>query len=163
MRLLPLLAVLCCGCPAGVGADLVINEFVASNASGVVDETGAFPDWIELLNVSSGTLNLGEFYISDDPIDPGKHRFSGDLNIEAGAYLVVYADGDAVDGSLHLPFKLSSMGEDILVHRIIDDEPVLRDSVTFGAQQTDTSSARLPDGTGDFVDGSTPTPGASND
>jgi hypothetical protein len=30
--------------------DVVVNEFVASNATGLTDESGAFPDWIEMLN-----------------------------------------------------------------------------------------------------------------
>jgi hypothetical protein len=37
------------------------------------------------------------------------------------------------------------------------------DSTTFGAQQTNVSMARIPNGTGPFVEDTTPTPGVNNE
>ena len=38
--------------------DLIINEFVATNATGLTDEEGDTSDWIELYNPGSTAVNL---------------------------------------------------------------------------------------------------------
>ena len=54
--------------------------------------------------------------------------------------------------------------ETVLLHHPVLLEPTeVIDQVAFGEQQTDTATARIPDGTGDWSEGLTPTPGAAND
>src|SRR6185436_12088813 len=38
---------------------VVINEFLAGNTSGLKDQDGDRPDWIELHNPTDGSINLG--------------------------------------------------------------------------------------------------------
>lgn len=149
-----------CGDPA---PEVVINEFVANNATGEVDEGGEFADWIELHNLTSSTVSLAGLAISDDAADPLKHSFTGDVEIGPEGYLVLWADEDLAEGSNHLRFRLSKDGEGIyLVWQNAEGGIDAVDSVDYGPQDPDTSSARVPDGTGDWVDGAVPTPGASN-
>lgn len=144
--------------PAPSG-ELVINEFMASNMNTVADETGAFPDWIELYNNTSSAINLGGYTITDDLTDPGKHVLSDTLNIEPGGFLILWADGDVKDGNHHLSFKLTAIGEDIGLYDL-DGLPL--DELTYDAQVTDISQARTTDGTGSFASTDAPTPGESN-
>ena len=156
LLLLPLLT----ACTTG---DLVLNEFVASNATGHTDESGAYPDWIELHNPTSVSISLGGYAISDDSTLPERHLFDASLSIPAGGYQVVFADGDTIDGALHLPFRLSAAGEELLLSVDNGEGYEVIDQVAFGEQQTDVAAARIPDGTGDWSEGVTPTPGAAND
>jgi hypothetical protein len=48
---------------------LVITEFVAANATGLVDEDGDYSDWIEIYNQSNTALNLAGWSLTDDPGD----------------------------------------------------------------------------------------------
>jgi len=52
--------------------NLVINELMSSNRNVVVDEDGDTPDWIEILNNSTETINLNKYFLSDDILEPLK-------------------------------------------------------------------------------------------
>ena len=44
-----------------------ISEFMASNLASLADAAGGHPDWIELANPNAFTLNLKDFYLTDNP------------------------------------------------------------------------------------------------
>src|SRR5204863_5335997 len=52
-----------------------LNEFVASNVSGIVDEDGQQADWIELVNGSAVAVNLAGWSLTDDPAEADKWVF----------------------------------------------------------------------------------------
>ncbi len=164
--ILPLVAMLV-ACPTEEEQEpepstVVLNEFMASNASILEDESGAFPDWIELFNTGTADIPLGSYAVSDSLGQPLKNLLSDDLVIPAGGYLVLYADGDTDQGSNHLGLALDNNGEDLVLSRIVGNRAEIIDSHVFGEQLTDVSEGRLPNGTGDFVELTSPSPGASN-
>jgi hypothetical protein len=69
---------------------IVINEIMASNSKTIRDEDGDSPDWIELYNSSSASIDLNGFGISDDAADPFKWTFPS-LMLEPQEFLVVFA------------------------------------------------------------------------
>lgn len=71
-------------------AQVFINEVVASNASGLADEEGDFPDWIELYNYSDSTVSLEGFGISDDSLELFKFTFP-ELTLAPGEHYIVFA------------------------------------------------------------------------
>ncbi len=71
-------------------AQVLINEVVASNSSGISDEDGDFPDWIELYNSSGNTINLQGYGISDDPENPFKYVLP-DIELLANEYYLLFA------------------------------------------------------------------------
>ena len=141
---------------------IVINEFMAANASIFEDDTGAFPDWIELFNTGTADVALGSYAVSDSLGQPLKHLLSDDLVIPAGGYLILFADGDTDQGPDHISFRLTSGGEDLVLSRLVGSAAEVVDSYQYGEQLTDVSEGRVPNGTGSFVPLDTPTPGASN-
>lgn len=153
-------SVLLNGCADG---QVVINEFMASNASTVSDESGAFPDWIELHNLGGTDVSMDGWYISDDPTLPDREPLDGSLTVPAGGYLLLWADGDVDQGLDHLSFRLAAAGEAVVLARTVDGAVQAVDTVTYGEQQTDVSTARSPDGTGDWAETTSPTPGAANE
>lgn len=95
---------------------LTISELMASNGSVIRDKQGAYSDWIEIYNGSSSDLNLGGWSLSDNPMNRTRFVFP-DRTVAAGEYLLVYASGAEDQGDeLHVPFKLSSEGEMIVLY-----------------------------------------------
>jgi hypothetical protein len=74
------------------GAQVVINEVVSSNSSGIADDSGENPDWIELFNASDNPVNLEGYSLNDDP-DASSGWFFPDVVMEPESHLLVFASG----------------------------------------------------------------------
>ncbi|MBN2639669.1 MAG: CotH kinase family protein [Bacteroidales bacterium] len=142
----------------GSDAKLFINEFMADNDNVVADEHGDYDDWIEIYNGGDQTYWLGDKYLTDNLTKPNKWQMP-DVYIQPGQFLVFWADDEEDQGIYHTNFKLSKDGEEI---GLFDVNLSTIDSYTFGAQQTDVSEGRLPDGGSAWTFFTQPTPGASN-
>ncbi len=135
-------------------AQVVINEVFPHGADELTD-----PDWAELKNTGTTTVDLSGYRVRDDKTSA---TLPAGTTIAAGAYLVIYTD-DVPDGSatdrLHVPFKLGGTDEFYLLSA--DGNKV--DGVTWDATAVPQgkSYGRLPDGTGKF-NAITPSRGARN-
>lgn len=140
--------------------DLRINEFLASNYSGIQDIDGNRSDWIELYNGGLDTLMLGGFTLTDDPVNPTMWTFP-DLSLKPDSYLLVFASNkDRTTGpELHTNFALSRSGEFVGIY---DVSGSVVDSISFGQQQTDISYGRETENPSYFVFFDEPTPGFEN-
>lgn len=132
--------------PAGV----VINEWMAWNASEEMDEYGEYNDWIELYNNSNQAINLNGYFLSNKANEATKYQFPS-INIGAQQYLVLWADQDSLQGDLHLPFKLDSERDDIVLAR--PDTSTI-DYFFHHNVDSNTTQARIPNGIGNIVVGS---------
>ena len=130
-----------------VTGDVVINEFMADNDTTIADQDGEYDDWIELYNNTGSDLSLNGYFLSDDGTDLTQWAFP-DTFIAANSYLIVWADDDSGQAGLHANFKISKSGE--AIYLVLPDTQIV-DEITFGAQSTDFSFGRYPDGTGSFV------------
>lgn len=129
-------------------ADVVINEFMASNGATAFDQNFEADDWIELYNNTSSAIDLSGYYLSDDAEDLTKWVFPSGTSIAADGYLIVWADQDGLTQlGLHADFKLSASGESIYLS---SPSVVIEDFVDFSAQTQDISYGRFPNGTGAF-------------
>lgn len=140
-------------------AVVIINEFMASNASTVADLNGAYPDWIELYNLSDEPIDLLGYTMTDNLEEPEKHEFTASIVLPANGWLLLFADGDTKEGAEHVGFNLARDGEDIGIY---DPQGRAHDLVNYGSQATDWSAARFPDGTGAFQIDESPTVAESN-
>jgi len=153
---------------AGVAPRITINEFMAdpSATSSVVHPlTGAALDWFELLNESSATVDLGRWWLRDD--NPQNIiQIPLGVTLAPGGILQIWADvslapGVNPDGSLNVTFGLGRKGDALTL--LLPDQSTVMDSVTFGAQSADTSSARWVNGqAGSWSACPRPTPGLPN-
>ena len=48
-------------------ARLYISEFLADNSDGLLDSDGDPSDWIEVFNSGSQAVDLGGYYLTDNP------------------------------------------------------------------------------------------------
>ena len=124
-------------------ADPVISEFMAVNSRTLADESGQFPDWIEIHNPEFEPIDLGGWHLTDDEDNLTRWRFPP-VEISAGGYLIVFASGEdrAEDGSeLHTSFRLSGGGEYLalvrpdgvtIAHEYAPEYPEQRGDVSYG-------------------------------
>jgi len=142
--------------------DLVINEFVASNdsTSGILDEEGGAGDWVEIFNNSSESISFNDLQLSNEASHLRKWSFPDDVELASKDYLIVWCDKDIDDEGLHSVFNMSALGDDLILSHA--DGSIL-DAIEFGPQVTNQSLARIPNGTGDFVETIEVTFKANND
>ena len=79
-------------CPAGLQADVVINEFQSSNSMTIQDEDGEYSDWIELFNRGNEPVDLNGYGLSDSDDNPFKWIFPH-IILEQDSFLLVWASG----------------------------------------------------------------------
>ncbi len=140
---------------------LMINEFMASNAITILDDDGEDSDWIELYNPNTSALDLGGLGLSDDATEPLKWVFPS-MTIQAGEYLLVWASGKdrRTPGlPLHTNFSISADGEDLLLSNSTGQQIDLIQGVSL---QTDISYGRALDQPGVWKYFTIPSPGAEN-
>ena len=128
--------------------DVVINEILADNKTGAVDEVGQHDDWLELYNNTNAPVVLSGLYLSDNASNLKKWPFPANVSIPANGYLIVWLDENGSDGPFHANFKLSGNGEQLFFS---DGTTNILDEVTFGTQKADISYGRYPNGTGAFT------------
>ncbi|TYB73593.1 T9SS type A sorting domain-containing protein [Bizionia algoritergicola] len=150
----------------GFISGIYINEFMASNINGITDEIGEYEDWIEIYNSNSLPVDIGGMYITDNLSNPLLHQIPSDnpgaTTIPAGGFLILWADNEPLEGTLHVGFELSSSGESIGLSQVIGSSQQFIDSLTYTAQTDDISTGREPDGGAIIRTYFLPTPGASN-
>lgn len=140
---------------------IFVNEWLASNDGIVLDEFGDADDFIELYNAEASAIDLGGRYLTDDLSNRTKWEIPAGVTIEAGGYLVIWADDQPEQGPLHATFKLGAGGEAVGLFDRNGNQLAQIDAVTFGAQDTDIAEGRGPDGS-DCRLFFSPTPSAAN-
>jgi hypothetical protein len=144
---------------AGVSSSkraLTINEVVASNEGAWIDGTGETDDWVELVNSSARKLVLSDFTIEDAN---GDAVVLPELTLDRDERIVLWFDDEDSQGVTHLPFKLSSAGDAIVVR---DRDGEMVDMVRFETLLDNEAYMRLPDVIGAFEICRYPSPERAN-
>ncbi len=119
-------------------AGLRINEVLASNQTGITDEMGQFEDWVEIYNGGTEAVDLTGMYLTDDFDEPRLWPLPA-LVLGVDEYLIIWADDEPAQGSLHATFKLSGAGEEIGLYTSIDHGNARASGFKFGVQRHDIS------------------------
>jgi hypothetical protein len=93
--------------------NLLITEFLAENDRGLRDEDGDEQDWLEIYNAGTNTVNLANWYLTDNPANRDKWRFPA-TNLLANRYMIVFCSekNRRTPGEpLHTNFRLDKEGE----------------------------------------------------
>ena len=162
-----------------IKAQVVINEYSASNLNQFQDNFKKYEDWIELYNTDSNPVNLAGWYLSDKEDNPTKWEIPSGTIIPGNGHLVFWCSGrDLVkDGHYHTNFKLSqTKGNETIV--LSKGLGTVVDQIPYELTLLGHSRARNIDGNGawkvcleptpltankdvDFFDGYTQTPSMS--
>ncbi|MHC4737019.1 MAG: lamin tail domain-containing protein, partial [Planctomycetota bacterium] len=109
---------------------IVINEFMASNASQppleegeLLDGDGISSDWIEIYNPTDTAVNLDGWYLTNSKSNLTKWQFPDGLQIEPGEFLIIFASRKPLEenpgnypyldslGYYHTNFNLEQNGD----------------------------------------------------
>ncbi len=142
-----------------VPGNIVINELMPVNITTVTDQDGEYDDWIELYNLANVDIDLSGYFLSDSKKDLLKWKIPQGTSIGANGYVIVWADKDTTQTGLHANFKLSSLGEEVLLTR---PDGTNTDKIIYPGQTLELSYSRVPNGKGPFK-WQAPSFGRSND
>ena len=160
------LAALALLCAAPASAAPLITEFLTNNNTGILDEDATRQDWIEIYNPDALPVDLGGYHLTDDVAQPTRWTFPAGVNLNPGAYLVVFASGKnrTVPGqNLHTNFSLSSGGEYLALNSPGGTPALTEWNPAFPVQSGDISYGLLTPVAGSASGFFTvPTPGAAN-
>ena len=92
LKCVSIAAVMLFVCGVGIPQTVVINEFLASNNGGIVDEDGDRSDWIEVYNSSETPVNLEGWGISNDSAQLFRWVFPS-VTLPPNEFLLVWASG----------------------------------------------------------------------
>lgn len=149
---------------SSISAQVVINEYSASNLNGFMDSFERTEDWIELYNTSDVEIDLGGWYLSDKADNPQKWQIPSNTFIPANGFLVFYCSGRGLkttEGELHTNFKLAQTeGDDQLV--LSDAGGALLETQTLELTLVEHSRSRVVDGANEWMVQTLPTLGATN-
>ena len=158
-----LLALLLCLFAPALFAQVFINEVSAANMNGLLDSDGDREDWVELYNSGPAAVNIGGWFLSDNPNKPQKWTIPNGQTIPAGGFRVIYCSGkDKVVGTnVHTNFKITqTKGESVI---LTQTNGTTVDSYTFTIpNQANHSYGRSPNGGATWKIFASPTPGATN-
>lgn len=71
---------------------LIINEVSSRNNQVILDEDGDSSDWIEIYNSSNDTIQLNNYFLSDDKDEPFMWKFP-DHKLLPGEFILVFSSG----------------------------------------------------------------------
>lgn len=96
-----------------VPSQLLITEVMSNNSGSLILGENFTPDWIEIYNSGSTPVSLTGYMLSDSARNPDKFIFKTGT-LAAGAYLLVYADGNVSDiGSEPLVAAAAALGREV--------------------------------------------------
>jgi hypothetical protein len=137
---------------------ILINEVCASNADLIYDpKFYNFSGWVELYNGGAQSVDIGGYYLSDNPSNTTKWKFPPGTVIASKGYLLIWCDN--MNTELHTNFTLDTRGETLVLSSSASS-PL--DQVVFPKQYLNVSYGRLPDGASITGFLTVATPGAAN-
>lgn len=140
----------------GANKELVRNDYYEKS------------DWLELHNITDTVVDLAGLYISNSEENPRLYRIPAgrpDLTTLAPyGHVVLWADEEADNRELHLPFKLPSSGGNIILSAYDEANGKLlwRDELVYTPHGDDRTFGRFPDGSNKLYVINRPTPGSTN-
>lgn len=132
--------------PERFSAQVIINEIMAKNVSTTADmvDFDDFSDWIEIRNTQNTSVDLSNYFLTDNLADPYKWKIPAGTIIPANGFLLFWADGyDSEPGKsyirdywpwdnfttqrYHTNFKLSASGEELGMFKLAS----IKDSIVL--------------------------------
>lgn len=100
----------------GADAPVRVSEALFDNAFSAIDSYGDRSDWVELHNVSDGSVSLAGYYLSDDADEPMRYALP-DVTLQPGEYRLVFLSGRAsTKEELHADFAVSELDDGCLLY-----------------------------------------------
>lgn len=144
-------------------AQILINEYSASNLNSFLDEFNKTEDWIELYNTSGQAVDISGWHLSDKADKPTKWAIPEGTVIEGNGFLVFWCSGRdrSGNGNFHTNFKLAqTTGKDILL--LSNPAGAIINQFDLELTLVEHSRCRTTDGGDDWAICTFPSLGSSN-
>ncbi len=122
---------------------LRITEVLAINDHVITDAAGEYDDWFEIHNEDNVTVNIAGMFVSNSLGNSHEYQLPS-RDLAPDEYLLIWADNDEDQGSLHTNFKLSADGETVALFESIDHGNVLIHGWKYGIMSPDISMGFIP-------------------
>jgi hypothetical protein len=139
---------------------LFLNEILSVNTTLNTDEAGDHDPWVEIYNASPLSADLGGMFLGSSFSTPQEFTFPVGTTLCSGCWMLVWADGEPLEGPLHTPFRLSGSGGTLVLST---PSGLIADYLSYGALGANTSFGRFRDGAQDTRVFVHVTPSAAND
>lgn len=138
---------------------LYINEMQVENLSTLIDENLELEPWLEIYNPNNFQVNLSSYNLTDaggqSYTFPADAPF--DLTIEANGFLLLWLDGEPIEGGHHLGFE-----PDNINLTLTGPDGLVAAEFTYSAGWSNTSYGREFDGSPNMIWFDIPTPRVTN-
>ena len=126
-------------------SQLKVNELLIRQSDVYTSYFGNFDSMIEILNTESSDLDLGAYYLSDDPLNLQKWQFPN-TPIQAGAFALVYLSGrDITAPQMHTNFQFNETET-----LYLSDAAGVIESISPVSHHLNISYSRFPNGADEF-------------
>lgn len=146
--------------------EIVINEVLAVNDTINMDAAGEYDDWVELYNAGDAIVQLDGLYLTDNPETPQEYALPTGRGLSPGDFVIIFCDAQTEQQSaseLHANFKLDKNSDELYLYYFEGSAKAQVDAVQWDDPQvSDTSAARVPDGSLEWVLTTHPTPAEPN-
>ncbi len=126
----------------GNSTGLYINEVVVSN--GTFDVSGNAYDYVELYNGTKKRIDLTDYFLSNDILNPNKWTFPKGSTLSAGGYALVYMAGrnllSSRPSTYYATFKMEKTNGVVL----LSNSQGVVDHVSLGRQYGNIAYGRIP-------------------
>src|SRR4051812_13873381 len=75
-----------------MAGNVFISEFMAANATSLLDQDAAASDWVELHNPTNATVNLDGYFLTDKKTQLNQWRIPA-VSLAPNGYLTIFASG----------------------------------------------------------------------
>ncbi|HTI70446.1 MAG TPA: lamin tail domain-containing protein [Candidatus Limnocylindria bacterium] len=128
-----------------------INEVLAENPAGPVDNAGEHEPFLELFNSGSVTADLSGYFLSNNYTNLTTWSFPAATRLAAGQFLTVWADGQTTqssNGVLHANFRLQPGSGSVALARLqgATVAPAVVDFLDYKRLPAGRSFGSIPDG-----------------
>lgn len=93
------------------------TEVMSANGSALMDDTGNYPDWVELTNTGSSAMSVEGFVIAQQANATRQFTFP-EMTLNPGECVIVFCDNTLASSAgeaFHAPFKLSASGAALML------------------------------------------------
>lgn len=150
--------------PFALKAQLVINEYSASNLTQFVDDHSDYEDWVELFNPGPTPINLSGYHLSDDLTNAMKYTVPAGAVIPANGFFRFWCSGRNTNTtvSYHTNFRLTQTKNTPEKLILSDPSGIILDSLTLQKTQSGHSRGRTTNGASGWSIFTSPTPNNTN-
>ncbi len=148
-----------------VQAQVVINEYSASNWKQFEDDHSDYEDWIELYNTAVSPVDLSGYALSDDEDEKDKFVFAPGTIVAPESFLLIWCSGRNTqeNGFFHANFKLTQTKKNAEMVVLTSPSGSILQNIELKKTAVHQSVCRTTDGAASWQVCLEPTPGWSNE